>query len=122
MSPATSCSPPTLHLRPRSLVKSAALLLAGVVLAASAFAQDLDSASLDSLHWRLIGSFRAGRVSAVAGVPDNPNVYYFGTPGGGIWKTTDAGHVWVPIFDKERVASIGALAIAGSDSKTIYAG
>jgi len=61
-------------------------------------------------------------VTAVAGVPDNPNVYYFGTPGGGIWKTTDAGQVWAPIFDKERIPSIGALAVAPSDSKTIYAG
>ncbi len=74
------------------------------------------------MRWRLIGSFRGGRVTAVAGVSDNPNVYYFGTPGGGIWKTTDAGQVWKPIFDQERVASIGALAVAPSDSKTIYAG
>jgi photosystem II stability/assembly factor-like uncharacterized protein len=87
-----------------------------------AFAQDMETSSLDALHWRLIGSFRAGRVSAVAGVPDNQNVYYFGTPGGGIWKTTDAGHVWKPIFDEERVASIGALAVAPSDGKTIFAG
>jgi hypothetical protein len=50
----------------------------------------MDTSSLEALHWRLIGSFRAGRVSAVAGLPDNQNVYYFGTPGGGIWKTTDA--------------------------------
>jgi len=70
----------------------------------------------------MIGSFRAGRVSAVAGVPDNPNVYFFGTPGGGIWKTTDAGHVWSPIFDKQRIASIGSLAVAPSNTKTIYAG
>jgi photosystem II stability/assembly factor-like uncharacterized protein len=90
--------------------------------AVSCSAQDIDTAPLGFLHWRLIGSFRGGRVTAVAGVPDDPNVYYFGTPGGGIWKTTDAGHVWKPIFDKEHVASIGALAIAPSDSKTIYAG
>jgi photosystem II stability/assembly factor-like uncharacterized protein len=85
-------------------------------------AQDLDTSSLRALHWRLIGSFRAGRVSAVAGVPDNPSVYYFGTPGGGVWKTTDAGHVWFPIFDSVRVASIGAIAVAPSDSRTIFAG
>jgi len=105
-------------------LKRIALLFLAAVFAANfvAFAQDLDTSSLDALHWRLIGSFRGGRVSAVAGVPDNPNVYYFGTPGGGIWKTTDAGHVWNPIFDKERVASIGALAVAPWDSKTIFAG
>ncbi len=90
--------------------------------AALLIAQDVDTGVLSALQWRLIGSFRAGRVTAVVGVPDNPNVYYFGTPGGGIWKTSDAGHVWEPIFDKQRVASIGALAIAPSDSKTIYAG
>ena len=96
--------------------------VAGLSVAAGCLAQDVDTQTLNALHWRLIGSFRAGRVSAVAGVPDNPSVYYFGTPGGGIWKTTDAGHVWEPIFDKERVASIGALAVAPSDSKTIFAG
>ena len=99
-----------------------AFLSACLFLAVSCLAQDVDTASLQALHWRLIGSFRAGRVSAVAGVPDNPNVYYFGTPGGGIWKTTDAGHVWQPIFDKQHVASIGSLAVAPSNSKIIYAG
>src|SRR5271157_2095162 len=122
MLPATPCSPRTLRFRPANRLRSTTLLAASVILAAAALAQDLDSASLDSLHWRLIGSFRAGRVTAVAGVPDNPNVYYFGTPGGGIWKTTDAGHVWKPIFDQPRIASIGALAVAPSDSKIIYAG
>ena len=100
----------------------AALAAAGLLVAASCFGQDVDTQVLDSLHWRLIGSFRGGRVSAVAGVPGDPNIYYFGTPGGGIWKSTNAGRVWEPIFDKERVASIGALAVAPSDSKIIYAG
>lgn len=100
----------------------AVLLAAGMLLASACFGQDMDPASLEALHWRLIGSFRGGRVTAVAGVPDNPNVYYFGTPGGGIWKTTDAGHVWKPIFDREQIASIGALAVDPSDSRTLYAG
>ncbi len=100
----------------------AALATAGVLVAAGCLGQDVDTQVLHSLHWRLIGSFRGGRVSAVAGVPGDPNIYYFGTPGGGIWKSTDAGRVWEPIFDKERVASIGALAVAPSDSKIIYAG
>ena len=91
------------------------------LVATAGLAQDLDPAALESLHWRLIGSFRAGRVTAVAGVPDQPNVYYFGTPGGGIWKTTNAGHVWKPIFDQEHVASIGAITIAPSNDKIIYA-
>ncbi|MGB6725785.1 MAG: glycoside hydrolase, partial [Terracidiphilus sp.] len=100
----------------------AALAAAGVLVATSCIGQDVDTHALQSLHWRLIGSFRGGRVSAVAGVPGDPNIYYFGTPGGGIWESTDAGRVWEPIFDKERVASIGALAVAPSDSKIIYAG
>jgi len=104
-------------------MKSSAAFISSLFLIASfSFSQDLDTSVLSPLQWRLIGSFRAGRVTSVAGVPDNPNVYYFGTPGGGIWKTTDAGHVWNPIFDKERIASIGALVIAPSDSKIIYAG
>jgi photosystem II stability/assembly factor-like uncharacterized protein len=61
-------------------------------------------------------------VTAVTGVPGDPNVYYFGTPGGGVWKTSDGGQVWQPIFDQERVASIGALAVAPSDSRVVYVG
>jgi photosystem II stability/assembly factor-like uncharacterized protein len=105
------------------LIRSiAALLATGLLLMVSALAQDVDPSSLEAMHWRLIGSFRGGRVTAVAGIPDDPSVYYFATPGGGIWKTTDAGHVWQPIFDSEHVASVGALAIAPSDVSTIYAG
>ena len=111
------------HLQRGKTVKYfVALAAAGLVIAAGCFGEDVDTQVLQSLHWRLIGSFRGGRVSAVAGVPGDPNVYYFGTPGGGIWKSTDAGRVWEPIFDKERVASIGALAVAPSDSRIIYAG
>jgi len=83
--------------------------------------EPIDSKLLSGMQWRLIGPFRAGRVTAVAGAAD-PNTYYFGTPGGGVWKTTDGGQVWLPIFDKERVASIGALAVAPSDSNVLYVG
>jgi photosystem II stability/assembly factor-like uncharacterized protein len=74
------------------------------------------------LKWRLIGPFRAGRVSALAGVPGDPHTFYFGTPGGGIWKTSDGGNVWQSIFDTVRVTSIGALAVAPSDPNVIFAG
>jgi photosystem II stability/assembly factor-like uncharacterized protein len=81
----------------------------------------VESKLLSGMQWRSIGPFRGGRVTAVAGAAD-PNTFYFGTPGGGVWKTTDGGQTWFPTFDKERVASIGALAIAPSDSNVLYAG
>ena len=74
------------------------------------------------LEWRLVGPFRAGRVAAVAGVPGSSTTFYFGSVGGGIWKTTNAGTVWTPIFDKQKIASIGAIAVAPSDPNVIYVG
>src|ERR1035441_6216996 len=64
--------------------------------------EPIDSKLLSGMQWRLIGPFRAGRVTTVAGAAD-PNNYYSGPPGGGVWKPTDGGQVWHPIFDKERV-------------------
>ena len=81
-----------------------------------------DPQLFSALHWRLIGPFRAGRVTSVAGVAGDPNTYYFGTPGGGVWKTTTAGVVWRPIFDREPVSSIGAIAVAPSNPNVLYVG
>ena len=75
-----------------------------------------------AMRWRLIGPHRAGRVTGVAGISGDPSTYYMATPGGGVWKTTDAGEVWFPIFDEQHVASIGAIAIAPSNPKIIYVG
>jgi photosystem II stability/assembly factor-like uncharacterized protein len=83
--------------------------------------EPIETKLLSGMQWRSIGPFRGGRVTAVAGAAD-PNTYYFGTPGGGVWKTSDGGQTWHPIFDKERVASIGALAIAPSNSNLLYVG
>jgi len=85
-------------------------------------AQQIDPSFYSGMRWRSIGPYRAGRVTAVAGIPGNPAVYYMGTPGGGVWKTTDGGVVWEPIFDQEHVASIGALAIAASNPNILYVG
>ena len=85
-------------------------------------AQQMDPSLYNDMRWRLIGPYRAGRVTAVAGIPGNPAIYYIGTPGGGVWKTTDGGVVWKPIFDSEHVASIGAVALAPSDTNIIYVG
>ena len=103
----------------KGFVVTALIVLLG---AACAQGQEINTQPLDALHWRLLGSFRGGRVSAVAGIPGDPTTYYFGTPGGGIWKTTDAGRVWSPIFDQVRIASIGAIAVAPSNAKIVYAG
>src|SRR5579864_338566 len=81
-----------------------------------------DPSAYSSLRWRLIGPFRAGRITSVSGVPDDPAIYYAATPNGGIWKTTDGGRVWKPIFDAERVASVGAVAVAPSQPDIVYAG
>src|SRR5215469_14771870 len=97
-------------------------LIAVALLPANLSSQEpIESKLLSGMQWRSIGPFRGGRVTAVTGAAD-PNTYYFGTPGGGVWKTTDGGQTWYPIFDKERVASIGALAIAPSDSNVLYVG
>ncbi len=85
-------------------------------------AQTFDSTFSEGLHWRMIGPYRGGRVKAVAGVPDQPNVFYFAQVNGGIWKTNDYGRTWQPIFDREPTGSIGAIAIAPSNSNIIYAG
>ncbi len=83
---------------------------------------EVDPSAIAALRWRPIGPFRAGRVSAGALDPPEPNTYYFGTPGGGVWKSTNAGQTWTPIFDRTGMASIGALAVAPSQPKVIYAG
>jgi photosystem II stability/assembly factor-like uncharacterized protein len=88
----------------------------------SAISQSVSPSLYNGLQWRLIGPFRGGRTIAAAGIPGNSTTFYFGSVSGGIWQTTDAGMVWKPIFDGQGVASIGALAVAPSDPKVIYAG
>ncbi len=74
------------------------------------------------MKWRLIGPFRGGRVLAVTGVVSQPNTYYFGAVSGGVWKTTDSGLTWDPLFDKQNISSIGSIAAADSDPSIIYVG
>ena len=75
------------------------------------------------LQYRLIGPFRGGRVGAVAGVNSDPNTYYFGATGGGVWKTTDAGKNWSPVSDKFfKTGSVGAIEVSQSDPNIIYVG
>ena len=85
-------------------------------------AQTVSSDLFSGLQWRLIGPFRGGRVVAVTGVPGDVTTFYFGSVGGGVWKTIDAGVTWAPIFDGQPVASIGAIEVAPSNPNVLYAG
>jgi photosystem II stability/assembly factor-like uncharacterized protein len=82
----------------------------------------VDPSLYSGLRWRMIGPFRGGRVNGVSGVPGQPNVFYMGSVGGGVWKTTNAGRTWLPIFDSQPIASIGAIAVAPSSPDVVYVG
>src|SRR6476661_7510565 len=82
-------------------------------------AQDL---SFREMRWRDIGPTRAGRARAVAGVPSEPNTFYISFDNGGVWRSTDFGSNWVPLFDDQSTGSIGAIAVAPSDPNIIYVG
>lgn len=96
------------------------LFLLAIFLPYSLAAQQISAELLHGLKWRLVGPHRGGRVTAVAGIPGNTKTYYMGTPGGGVWKTTNAGTSWFPIFDEAHVASIGDLVVAPSNPNIIY--
>ncbi|MDQ6823267.1 MAG: hypothetical protein M3Z07_02045, partial [Candidatus Eremiobacteraeota bacterium] len=104
-----------------SLIAASFLCLLALV-PSVANAQVYDQSLYSGLQWRLIGPFRGGRVLAVSGVAGDPNTFYFGAVGGGVWKTTNGGRTWMPIFDSQPVASIGALAVAPSNANVIYVG
>ena len=108
--------------KPRLRLHRALITLALLFLSSTAIAQSAPQELWNGLKWRLIGPFRGGRAVAVAGVPGDSTTFYFGAVNGGVWKTTDAGTVWTPIFDDQPVGSIGAIAVAPSDPKRIYVG
>jgi photosystem II stability/assembly factor-like uncharacterized protein len=95
---------------------------AGVGMAGRVPAQPVDPTLFAGMHWRLVGPFRGGRTVTATGVPGQPNLFYFGAVGGGVWKSENAGRTWEPIFDSQPIASIGALAVAPSDPNVIYVG
>ncbi|HEX4785126.1 MAG TPA: hypothetical protein VH350_12335 [Candidatus Sulfotelmatobacter sp.] len=88
----------------------------------SLFAQQPDSEEEGQLRFRFVGPRVGNRIAAVAGVPGDPSTYYAGAASGGVWKSTDGGNRWEPVFDKQPVAAIGALAVSRSDPSTVWAG
>ena len=90
----------------------------------SAAAASVQVKPFDGLQYRLVGPFRGGRVTGVTGVPGDPSTFYFGASAGGLWKTTDGGAVWNPLWDRlpEASPAVGAVAIAPSDANVVYAG
>jgi photosystem II stability/assembly factor-like uncharacterized protein len=98
-------------------------LVAAVVCAAAAMAQQPEGgAKPGGLQFRFLGPAVGNRIASVAGVPGDPTVYYAGASSGGVWKTTDAGTTWAPVFDGQPVMAIGALAVAPSDPSIVWAG
>jgi photosystem II stability/assembly factor-like uncharacterized protein len=98
------------------------LIFAILLLSIFAFAQTIDKQFYQNMKWRMIGPFRAGRTVGAVGIPSQPNVFYIGVNNGGVWKTTDAGRTWKPIFDDQPTGSIGDVAIAPSNPNVVYVG
>ncbi|HET9742250.1 MAG TPA: hypothetical protein VFQ00_05815 [Terriglobales bacterium] len=102
--------------------RASSLFLFVLISVSAVLAQQFDSSLYSGMRWRMVGPFRGGRSIAVAGVPSQPDVFYFGSVGGGVWKTEDAGRTWSPIFDSQPIASIGAIAVSASNPEVIYVG
>ena len=86
------------------------------------YSQDVNLSSISALEYRLLGPFRGGRSAAVTGVSNQPNLFYFGATGGGVWKTTDGGRTWDNISDGFFGGSIGSISVSKSDPNVIYVG
>ena len=111
-------------MKSRSLMAAFVLALAATMAGPRPAAQSsaIDPSLYAGLKWRMAGPFRAGRVNAVTGVAGQANTFYFGSVGGGVWKTENSGRTWTPIFDGNPVASIGAIAVAPSNPDILYVG
>src|SRR5258706_10226642 len=104
---------------------SGVFLLSVLAMSVSVPAQQaprIDPSLFAEMRWRNIGPHRAGRTKAAAGHPSQPYTFYIGMVNGGVWKTTDAGRTWKPIFDDQPTGSIGWVVVAPSDPNILYVG
>lgn len=108
-----------IHFRPAIVLFG---LLSATVVGWAQGPPSVEAGLFQEMRWRNIGPHRASRTKALDGVPGQPHTFYIGVVNGGVWKTTDAGRTWVPIFDDQPTGSIGALAVAPSDPNVIYVG
>ena len=111
-----------MHSDHRSRIHMLALALGTAFSLAAPVGAQIPESAYQDLHWRLVGPLRGGWATAATGVPGRPDTFYFGAADGGVWKSTDAGRTWVPSFQHQSVASIGALVVAPSDPDVLYAG
>ncbi|HSG09028.1 MAG TPA: hypothetical protein VLA36_11770, partial [Longimicrobiales bacterium] len=116
-----------MHRKPRVQIQCLLALVPLALLWASPLAaqfgpQGPRASQPDSLRWEYMGPPSSGRFAAIAGVPGDPSTYYLGSASGGVWKTTDEGKTFAPLFDDQDVQAIGALAVATSDANVVWAG
>ncbi len=103
-------------------MKRLTAITAILIAATASHAQRIDLSYYNAMEWRCIGPFRGGRTVGAVGIPSQPNTFYIGVNNGGVWRTNDAGRTWKPIFDDQPTGSIGAIAVAPSNSKILYVG
>ena len=112
----------TFNLKGSAKMVRALFLLVTLITSASIQAQTMDQSLFAGLKYRNIGPHRAGRTVGISGVASQPNIFYIGVNNGGVWKTTDYGHTWNPIFDAQKTGSVGDVIVAPSNPNVIYVG
>ncbi|HYK41965.1 MAG TPA: hypothetical protein VE007_06195 [Thermoanaerobaculia bacterium] len=105
-----------------SRMRRAVVLLSAAMAGAAAVSLAQVAQPFGGMRWRMVGPFRGGRTLTATGVPGEPDHFYFGAVGGGVWESRNAGRTWAPIFDTQPIASVGAIAVAPSNPRVLYAG